>query len=191
MIEAIILAAGYSSRTTRYKMTLPLGKKTVVERTMDAMLTVCDWAVVVCGHNREKTAKCLSRYRRAQLVYNPDYELGMFSSVKRGVSELESDTFFIIPGDQPLVQPATLRKMLDAPGDIINPAFNGKKGHPVLFRNNCRKAILEMPEDGILRDFIHTRETRVIDVDDEGVILDIDTDADYEIVKKKSLKLHV
>jgi CTP:molybdopterin cytidylyltransferase MocA len=42
-----------------------------------------------------------------------------------------------------------------------------------------------MPENATLRDFIHSRWSNAVEVDDEGILLDIDTDEDYECIKKK------
>lgn len=185
MTEAVVLAAGLSSRTSHYKMTLYLGRKTVLAHTVDTMLRVCERVIVVAGHKAEACKKALAGRTNVKVVFNPGFESGMFSSVQRGVQELKSNTFFIIPGDQPVVSEHTLRKMLDADGAIINPAYKGKKGHPVLFRGQCREGILAMPADGILRDFIHAHPSRTVSVDDEGILLDIDEDKDYEAIKRK------
>ena len=185
MIEAIVLAAGLSSRTSRYKMTLPLGEKSVIEHTADTLLDVCDNVIVVAGHKAQECEQVLKNRKHVKIIENPDFRKGMFSSVQCGVKELSSDTFFVLPGDQPMIKRQTLTKLLETEGYIVNPSFKGKKGHPVLFRNDCRKGILEMPEDGILRDFIHSLEANIVEVDDEGVLLDIDTDKDYEYIKKR------
>lgn len=185
MIEAVVLAAGLSSRVSHYKMTLPLGEKTVIEHTADTLLEVCDNVIVVAGHKAQECEQVLHNRKGVRIVENPDFRKGMFSSVQCGVKELSSDTFFVLPGDQPMIQKQTLTKLLEAEGDIVNPSFKGKKGHPVLFRNDCREGILAMPEDGILRDFIHSRKANIVEIEDEGIILDIDTDEDYEYIKKK------
>lgn len=180
MIEAVILAAGYSSRTSRYKMTLPLGEKTVLQHTVDSFLKVCNKVIVICGHNARECKKMFSNQKGVIVTVNPNYSKGMFSSVQHGVSQLHSDIFFVIPGDQPMVKAETLTQLLAADGDIVNPAFRGKKGHPVLFRGNSKKGILDMPENAVLRDYIHSHPSTVLEVDDEGILLDIDTDEDYE-----------
>ncbi len=180
MIEAVVLAAGYSSRTSRYKMTLPLGGKTVLQHTVDSLLTACNKVIVVCGHNARECKKLFQNRKGVIVSVNPNFDQGMFSSVQHGVSQLHSDIFFVIPGDQPMIKPETLTQLLAADGDIVNPAFRGKKGHPVLFRGNSKKGILNMPDNAVLRDFIHSNPSTVLDVDDEGILLDIDTDEDYE-----------
>jgi len=183
MIEAIVLAAGFSSRMSNYKMTLPLGEKTVIEHTVDKLLEVCDNVIVVAGHKANECKKVLNDRNGVTIIENPDYHKGMFVSVQRGVKQLTSETFFVTPGDQPMISAETLRILLETEGKIVNPVYKGKKGHPVLFRRNCRKGILSMSEDGILRDFIHSHESNVVEVEDEGILLDIDTDEDYEEIK--------
>ncbi len=185
MIEAVVLAAGLSSRMSSYKMTLPLGKKTVIEHTVDTLLEVCDSIYVVAGYKAHECRQVLKNRSGVKIIENWDYHKGMFVSVQKGVKQITTDTFFITPGDQPMVKSETLRKLLESENDIVNPAYNGKKGHPVLFQNNCHLGILSMPENATLRDFIHSRRASVVEVEDEGVLMDIDTDEDYEYIKRK------
>ena len=73
--------------------------------------------------------------------------------------------------------------MLKAPGTLIVPRFRGKKGHPLLFTSSHIHGILSMPEDGILRDYIHRQDVTILDVDDPGIGLDVDNPHDFEKIE--------
>lgn len=183
-VEGIVLAAGFSRRMKHFKMDLKLGKKNILERCIEGMENVCDRIIVVSGHRSERIQKITSNLPNVKTVMNENYVRGMFSSIRRGVREIKADRFFIIPGDQPLVKRETYSKMLEIDSDIVSPKCNGKKGHPILLKSKLIKEILEMSDDGILRDFIHKINDCKLDVDDMGIHLDVDTLEDYEKLKK-------
>ena len=179
-IEGIILAAGFSSRMKDFKMELRLGEKNILERCIESMENVCNRIIVVAGYHFEQIQKITSKFPNVKTVVNENYKKGMFSSVRRGVREITGERFFIIPGDQPLVKPETYKKMLEIDSDIVSPRYNGKKGHPILFKSKLINEILKMSDDEILRDFIHKIDDYKLDVDDMGIHLDVDTMEDYE-----------
>ena len=68
--------------------------------------------------------------------------------------------------------------------DIVIPRYKGKKGHPALFDSKLVEEILSWDDSEILRNYIHSKENVVIvDVDDPGIGLDVDTIEDYEKIK--------
>jgi len=182
-VEGVILAAGFSERAGEYKMELPLGDKTLLERCIEGLATVCERIIVVGGYQYEKIEAIVGHLPNVESVNNENFRMGMFSSVRRGIREIRAGRFFIIPGDQPLVKPETYRKLLSIDADIVIPRFNGKKGHPVLFASYLIPEILALPDTAILRDFIHSKEAAIVDVDDPGVGLDVDSPEDYEKIK--------
>jgi molybdenum cofactor cytidylyltransferase len=85
--------------------------------------------------------------------------------------------------DHPLVRQNTLRHLIaihvQSPGEIVVPVYKGKKGHPTLFSGD----LLKDPDSGLnLRDILlnNSRLMYAVDVPHECVILDMDTNADYE-----------
>jgi molybdenum cofactor cytidylyltransferase len=83
--------------------------------------------------------------------------------------------------------PETFRTLIQthhqAPDRIIIPCHEGRRGHPALF---SRAILNEVLSGGTLRDIIGKDERRVlqVDVDDEGILLDMDTDEDYQKVRE-------
>lgn len=184
-VEGIIAAAGKSIRTgAKYKMTLDLSGKTVIERSIDSMAPFCCKITVVTGFNSEKIGALLDGYGNIEIVFNENYEDGMYSSIKAGLRRVQADSFFFLPGDCPFVAPAVYEKMLERKIEsnkgIIVPLFKGVPGHPVLFGKGYREKILHNSEYKNLREFIHDNNSEFLEVGHEGVLFDIDTMEDYQ-----------
>jgi CTP:molybdopterin cytidylyltransferase MocA len=90
--------------------------------------------------------------------------------------------------DHPLVTCSTYQAIIDAharsPEKIIIPAFQGKRGHPSLFPYDLISDLFFLPT---LRDLIRENNDQVlmVDVPDEGAILDMDTREDYLVIAEK------
>lgn len=185
-VEGVILAAGFSSRAGAFKMEWLLAGKPLIFHTIDGMVDFCSRIIVVGGHKIEWLIELTGDYKKVQVVFNKNFSSGMFSSVKEGIKHLEGDKFFLIPGDCPLVKKEVYDKLLHARGDIVIPTFQGRKGHPVLIKTFLAKEILREPEHSNLRDFIRRKGYETIEVEDRGILVDIDTMEDYEGAKKRS-----
>lgn len=185
-VEGIILAAGFSSRAGSFKMGWLLDGKPLIHHTIDGMMNFCSRVIVVGGHKIEALNGLIRDYPKVRVVVNKDYGSGMFSSVKEGVRHLQGDKFFLIPGDCPFVTKDVYRMLLQSPGDIVIPTFLGRKGHPVLITTSLAGEILREPGNSNLRDFIRRKGFETIEVEDEGILIDIDREADFEKAKKRS-----
>ena len=181
-VDGIILSAGFSERAKDFKPTLNIFGKPLLIRTIESLFDFCEKIIVVGGHNFSKLSEVVHGTPKVQLIKNENYELGMFSSVRYGIQQVKSDKFFIIPGDQPVVKKSTFKLMLNESDDIVIPRYKGKKGHPVLFDSNLINEILQYPDTEILRNYIHSKEVKIIDVDDPGIGMDVDTQEDYQRV---------
>ncbi|MGE5572715.1 MAG: nucleotidyltransferase family protein [Bacteroidota bacterium] len=194
MIAAVILAAGESRRMGRLKQVLSWGDRTVVEAAVDAALGApeVDVVVAVLGHEAEMVEAALrSRPRpRMRVAANPDYRLGMLSSVKAGVRALEPgvEALLVALADQPAIRPEDYSMVVQAyrrarpRADIVVPTFGGKGGHPTLFAGALRQEVLELPYSGQgLRDLVRGHEGRVarVEMGERAVVDDLDTIEDY------------
>jgi molybdenum cofactor cytidylyltransferase len=184
-VEGLILAAGLSSRAPGFKMTLPLNEHTILDNAIRGMLPFCERIVVVGGHRHDELKPICNKYTKVELVLNAKYKEGMFSSVKCGMAALTCERFFMMPGDYPLIRPETYALLLEQKGDVVIPSFNGRAGHPILIDGKCIDLCAGSSEFSDMRGFIKTREVTYVDVDDQGVLLDIDTPEDYEMIKRR------
>lgn len=180
MIDGLIVAAGESSRMPGYKMLLDLAGKTLIERTVDSLLEVCGRIVLVTGWHADQLASLFDRRSEVELVFNPAYREGMFTSVKAGLPHIRSSRFFFLPGDCPLVPKSVLLTLLATDAPIVVPTFAGQPGHPVLLQNAVIRQILDNPALNNLREFIESSKGLEIAVDSEDILIDVDTQADYQ-----------
>jgi molybdenum cofactor cytidylyltransferase len=188
-VDGIILAAGFSSRTEVFKMGLQLGEKNLIQRVIDEMKELCPRVIVVAGYKKERIIEFAKGYANVEVVFNPHYTKGMFTSVKEGVKHVTSQWFFLTPGDYPLITKAIYQKLLDARNEsdqcIFIPVFKGRKGHPILVKSDLVKELLEEPDDSNLRKFINQKGFTPVEVDDDAILVDIDTMEDYLRIKTK------
>ncbi|WP_123053935.1 nucleotidyltransferase family protein [Clostridium sp. JN-1] len=182
----VVLAAGLSSRMGKYKMSLKLGKKTILENCIESMYDYCSNIIVVAGCNYNIIAELLKSYSKVTIVLNENYMDGMFSSVKTGLRKVRGERFFLTPGDCPLVRKETYEKMLKCKADIVIPVYDGEKGHPILVNSNLLDDVLENTNYESMRDFVSSHEFAAVLVEDRGVLMDVDTPEDYEKIRAQS-----
>lgn len=174
----------------RPKQLLPLGDRLVVNHCVDNIVAAgIKEIVVVVGPNAKETIETLSGLP-VRIAVNNAKDSDMAGSVRVGLQALDQSCSGVLVclADHPLasgdVMKALARAHVTSPDKIIIPAYNGRRGHPSLFP----RPILQEIFSGItLRDIVRKDERRVqvIDVSDEGVVLDMDTPEDYERVLKR------
>ena len=143
--------------------------------------------VVVLGEDSGAIAEAIDGMP-VKTAYNREPWSAMAESVRLGLREIDaaSTGVLVCLSDHPLVSSETVRSLVNVhaehPGGIIIPLYQGRRGHPTLFP---RIFIQDMFNEMTLRDVItsHTDKVRMLDVDDEGVVLDLDTPEDYERAK--------
>jgi molybdenum cofactor cytidylyltransferase len=178
--DIVILAAGFSSRMGESKMEIVLKGKTVLEHTISQAYDLSENIFVVTGHFHNSMERLLSHYKKVNLVYNANYEAGMFSSVKIGIQKVKLENFFLIPGDIPFVKKETYRKLSERTGKIIIPSFSGRKGHPVLMSSELIPKILNEDNNSNLRNFIRRQKTTIIEVKDKFILKDLNYPKDLK-----------
>lgn len=185
MVEGIILAAGSSSRAGCFKMELPLGDRTLIERSIEGMYNVCSRIIVVGGYRIERIRQLLSSYSKVEIVENKGWQAGMFSSVKAGVRHITTERFFLLPADIPLVPQKVYDELVKHWAEIVIPSFDGRKGHPILLSRTIISDILAEPGNSTLRQVIQRKSCALVPVQDKHILQDIDSMSDYEDVTKR------
>lgn len=188
-LAGVVLAGGQSVRMGQPKALLDIKGQPLIRRLAQSLAAVpVDLIIVVTGHRPQQIQDALA-CEKVVFAHNPDFAQGeMLSSVKTGAAAVEgqADAFFLNLLDQPLVQAQTLRLLwghwLDERAPLVIPAHQGKRGHPILIASQCIAAIRSIPANGSLRDFVVQQQprSRVVEVEDAGILTDVDTPADYE-----------
>jgi len=186
-IEAILLAAGESRRMGYPKPLLSVGTENFIERTIALTLGVASRLVIVLGAHAARVRLAVAPDSRITVVENPNFRLGQLSSLKVGLSEVISsgaDAIIVHLADHPLVAPATFRALVDDYRRTAQPIavarYHGRRGHPVIFDRAVFAELLAVPEDQGARVVVNANPARVlyVDVNDPGVVLDLDTPAE-------------
>ncbi len=192
----IVLAAGLSSRMVENKVLLPWRDGSPIVRHVAAKFgRVCAGNVfVVTGRDAAQARKAVNALN-VVCVHNPDYATGeMLSSVKVGLSALPGElaAAFIQPADMPCVPASVIERLAAAheAGWNVAPAYKGRRGHPVLLDRAYWEAMLDLPAGAKPRDVIEAarERLRLVDVEDVGVLLDVDTREGYERLFKRELR---
>ena len=186
-ISAIVLAAGTSQRMGRLKQLLRLGESTLLAHTLaNVRRANVNEIVLVLGFAAEEIQKGIP-LNGIVTVMNPNYQQGMGTSIRTGLSAIspQAKGALIILGDQPFVNPATLNSLIEyhrhRRAQIIIPMFKGFRGNPVLLDRSVFPEIMHLQGDVGCRAIFgsHTENIHKLAVDDPGILLDVDTLADF------------
>ncbi len=185
-IDGILLAAGESRRMGYPKPLLRIGGESFVEHLARTMLDVVERLVVVVGAHADRVRLAVPHDARIAIVENPDWERGQLSSLKAGLRALGADcrAALVHLTDHPTVQPATFRALAAeynrGRAPIVIARHHGRRGHPVIFDCLLFAELEASPEDEGARRVVNADPGRIVylDVDDSGVVLDLDTPAD-------------
>ncbi len=189
MISAIILAAGMSSRMRRPKHLLKLGGKTILGRVVDTFIrSNVGEVLVVLGTGSEAEKSGL---RGVQVVLNPESSMGLSTSVKAGLNAVRPDSDAAIFGlaDKPFVTVGTINLLIEsyrASGrGIVIPVYRRRRGNPILFSREFFSELGGLSGDvgGKALTKKHKERVLEVDVEDEGILIDINTEKDYEKAK--------
>jgi molybdenum cofactor cytidylyltransferase len=184
-IAAILLAAGASRRMRgENKLLAEIGGKPLVAHAADALLAGgLHSVVVVTGNESDRVREALAG-RALRFAHQPDWALGMASSLRAGVEALPPGIAgaLIALGDMPAVSPNTVRALSTALDSatghsIAVPVTDRARGHPVLFAAAHFDELRALQGDTGARALLERHAARVcrVAVDDAGILLDIDT----------------
>lgn len=175
----IVLAAGkserfYASGATQHKLEAELCGKRVLDRTLEAVQqSALPWYQVQPNASAS----------------------GMGDSIRRGVlATQQAQGWLILHADLPLVEKETLLRVAKALRDdtVIVPRYCMQNGHPVAFGRHYLPHLTALSGETGGRDVVeHARQCGqllTIEVDDIGIVLDIDTLADLQAAKEVYLE---
>ncbi|MDQ6700871.1 MAG: nucleotidyltransferase family protein [Acidobacteriota bacterium] len=171
------------------KALLVFRAETFLDRLIAIFSAWCDPVIVVLGHQPEAIQAGLRRARQATFVVNPHHSLGQLSSMQCGLREIPDQAqgvlFTLV--DHPNVSAETVQSLLEErhkhPEALFSiPVFRGRKGHPIYFSTHLISEFLALPPGGEARTVVrkYSSETRYVDVQDGGILDDVDDPAAYE-----------
>src|SRR5271154_7044725 len=194
-VAAVILAAGKSTRMGEAKQLLRLGEGTVLGRTLENVRDAgLDQIVLVLGSSANTIRQHLhiSAIADLEVVVNQNYDQGMASSLRVGLSSIDDrvDAALIVLADQPLIRPETFARIVDeyrrSTAQIVIPLYKGFRGNPVLLDRSVFADVMALEGDIGCRAIFgsHLEGIVKVEVDDIGVLLDVDNKDDYERLRR-------
>jgi len=193
--EAIVLAAGASSRFAGGKLLAPWGDGVLLDGALAAAFAAPVQSVsVVWGADARVPAAATAfaartgEGHRLRLIHAERHAEGMAESLKAGVASLEFQCAggFVFLGDMPQIAPTIAAMLKDALADgalATAPTFAGQRGHPVLFSAALFPALLSLSGDrgaASVLSGLGDKLTLVASPDD-GVLRDVDRPGDLGV----------
>lgn len=139
--------------------------------------------LVVTGHDRERVQAALAG-KPVIFVHAEDYAEGLSASLRAGLAALppEAEGVLVALGDMPLVEPAVISRILagfdpEEGRAIVQPTFRGKQGNPMLWGREFVPEMMQLTGDMGARQLVarHADRLAEVEVPDDGVLRDFDT----------------
>jgi len=197
VITAVVLAAGAGSRLGRPKALAvvdpPRTALEIVVATCAASLV--DEVVVVAGARADEVVSIVSDAAsrttevEVRCVVNARWEEGRTGSLQAGFAAVAAGSHVLVfPVDHPAVEIVTLDVILGVFGyagaapQVVVPVLLQdairRRGHPLVLGATLREAVAAMLSDEPLRDLVHRHQVLEVPVDDEAILLNVDTPED-------------
>jgi molybdenum cofactor cytidylyltransferase len=123
------------------------------------------------------------------VISDADARRGMGFSIAVGVAERAgAPGWLVLPGDMPMVRPATLRAVAGSltQHPVVFAQYRGRRGHPVGFAAELYSELVALAGDDSLRRIAARYPAHGLEVNDAGVLVDVDTVADLEALRATS-----
>lgn len=190
MSVALLPAAGASRRMGHPKLLLPVNGRPMVSGVVEALRGGGVGEIVLVTAPGDEALQTWARQNGVTVAVNPDPDRGMLSTIQEGITalagRLAGEILLVSPADLPNLQAGTvaelLQKMIETGAPLALPTYHGKRGHPLAIAPWLVPEIDNLdPNIGLkqLRDR-HERDLLEIEVEDAGVVQDVDTSEDYE-----------
>ena len=176
-------------RGTRHKLSEQLGGDSVLVRTLRNAIASEMSVVLVISEALIDEAQGLV-LPEDMVVVDPRSQTGwgMGDSIAAGVSIHASATgWLVLPADMPLVRPSSLRAVADALDQqpIAFAQHRGRRGHPVGFAAELFSELVMLKGDEGARRLLARYPTAAVELDDPGVLFDIDTVDDLAMAQRR------
>lgn len=203
-IPGMVLAAGLSRRMGECKLLLPFQGRPLLSHCLEAALggpkqslRRLEPLVLVRGPHSPCFGEALRLLPEGCapeifLITAKHAAQGQAASLKAGLAEIlklapACPGVMVLLGDQPLVGPELVRRLVDCflalcrAGEeaCVAPAYQGKRGNPVILHRKLFPEIMELNGDFGARSLLAMHEVHLLSCADAACLADIDDPDDY------------
>jgi molybdenum cofactor cytidylyltransferase len=197
LIAGVVLAAGRSSRMGAPKALLTFHGETFLGRLVTAFSEGgCEPIVVVVGPPSERDSARIAAEALqlgARVAVNPVRDSEQIDSLRVALNNIPADADGILasPVDSPGATADVVAALIRAHrhgAPIAIAAYQGRRGHPILFGRDLFPELMEEDLEAGARTLIgrYFDSLAQIDSDQPDVLLDVDTPAEYRRLTEES-----
>ena len=189
----VVLAAGRGSRYkgSRHKLAETLGGQSVLSCTVrHAIGSGLPVVVVTTPDFADEAGRLVARRDVVVLgqAAGATAPGGMGDSIAAGVSARATAAgWLILPADMPMVRPTTIRQVARALDQhaVVYAQHIGRRGHPVGFGVELVSDLVRLSGEEGARRILARYPAHGIEVDDPGVLMDMDTEQDLATLRER------
>lgn len=188
MTVAVLPGAGASRRMGRPKLLLPYRGGTLVGAVVEALRGGGVSTIVLVTSPEDEDLRAWAREAGVMTAVNPDPQRGMLSSIREGIAALgrTGEILLVSPADLPALRSETvaalIQQMEETGAPLAVPVYQGKRGHPLAIAPTLIPEIDTLDPDVGLKQLRDRHEALLLEmeVEDPGVVQDVDTPEEYE-----------
>lgn len=196
MTVAVLPGAGASRRMGRPKLLLPYRGGTLVGSVVEALRAGGVSTIVLVTSPGDEDLRAWAREAGVVAAVNPAPERGMLSSIREGIAALgkTGEILLVSPADLPALRSETVstlvRRMEETGAPLALPVYQGRRGHPLAIAPALIPEIDTLDPDVGLKQLRDRHEDLLfeLEVEDPGVVEDVDTPEDYEKISNASAR---
>jgi len=174
----VVLAAGGSARFGSQKLLANFKGRPLVWHAAETLRSAGLETYIVV--NSREVASAAGRVDG--IIYNPWWRQGLSTSLKAALIALYQKKCIVwMPGDMPCVKPDTVLKIASAcKSGLAVPVYRGARGNPVASCRDVYALALGITGDVGLRVLLNAVPTLSLEVEDAGVLADVDFPGDLQ-----------
>lgn len=194
-INSLLIAAGFSSRMGKFKPLLIFRDEPVIISIIKKILAFSSKVFIVTGFKENEIKSAINKHfqesalkEKIIFISNPEFEKGMYTSLQKGLTKAkECDWVLYHFVDQPQLPQKFYSDFIDQTDDKfdwIQPAYENRKGHPVLIKRTVFNIIIDADENSSLKEVTGTKNIikKIWDCSYKEILFDIDTPEDYNAI---------
>ena len=183
MINAVIMASGYSKRMGQNKLLLKYKGKTFIETLINTLSSLKFNKIVLVA--KDERVLSIGKEKGIIVIENEKPYLGQSESLKLGVEYLKDGDYMFFTGDQPLLNNKVIEILIKESEKqkdcIIIPKVQGHRAHPTIFPKIYREDLLSIEGDtggrAVIKKYPH--KVKEVNMEEELPFIDIDTNEEY------------